>query len=75
MEDKQGFLVTNRMMYEKLESIENKVTELATKDQLDHGRLKELESTTKWLQRVVYALGLPVVVLLSGFELVTKVWL
>ena len=71
-EDKQGFLVTPRMMYDKLQEINIKVTVLMERDHRDNLRIEDLEKSTKWLQRAVYAIGIPVVALISGYEAITR---
>jgi hypothetical protein len=71
-QDSSGYLVTPKLMYEKLIEIDAKVTVLMERDRLDHERLKNLEDITKWLQRTVYAIGIPVVALISGYEAVTR---
>lgn len=36
---------------------------------------ERFDSAISWLQRTVYAVGLPLVALLGGYEAVTKLWL
>ena len=70
-----GYWVTSEMMYKKLSEIDAKVTTLVERDRTDHERLKELERASKWLQRAVYAIGVPLVVILGGYEAITKLML
>lgn len=74
-EHQKGFLVTNEMMYQKLEQVDKKVTVLLERDKTNHSRLLELESTTRWLKTAVYWAGVPIVVLLGGFEAATRIWM
>lgn len=68
-------------IYRKVGSLEEKVNELNVNASLmiqqradDRKLLDKLENATDWLKRTVYAVGVPIVLLLSGIEAVSRLW-
>lgn len=62
----------SRAQREELAALRADIQVIIDRDRRDSTRIEELESSTRWLSRTVYALGVPIVLLLSGYEAVTK---
>lgn len=80
--------LTLDQIYQKVESLDEKVDKLNVSVAIalqrqeddrkvadrDRDKVKELEAATRWLQRSLYAIGGPLVLILGGWEIFTR-WL
>ena len=83
MPEETAHRVTISDLYEKVESEGNQQRQelsglrsdiqlLLDRDKRDYERLDRLEVSLSWLQRTVYAIGVPIVALISGYEAVSR---
>lgn len=65
MENPQGHIVTFSDMYQKIESIDDKVNMLLERDKRDYERMQKLEGDVERLKKYAYFVALPLMLVIS----------